>query len=54
MLGDTFIFTLPGKVPFWQKCQNDVESFHVNLTNGLLDPDQNLMKFSQFVYIIEK
>ena len=24
MLGETSIFTLPGKVSLWQKCQNDI------------------------------
>ena len=31
MLGETSMFTLPGKVPVWQKCQNVVLSDNINL-----------------------
>ena len=34
--------------------QNNCGSFHVNLTNCPLGTSSNLMKFSSFVYIIEK
>ena len=30
MLWETSIFTLPGKVPLWQKCQNDVSCGNIN------------------------
>ena len=30
MLRETSIFTLPGKVPLWQKCQNDVLGGNMN------------------------
>ena len=31
MLRETSIFTLPGKVPYWQKCQNDVLRGNANM-----------------------
>ena len=31
MLRKTFLFTLPGKVALWQKCQNDVLCGNMNM-----------------------
>ena len=40
--GDS-IFTLPGKVPLWQKCQNDVLCGHMNM-----DVSPYILKFKFF------
>ena len=36
MLAETFVFTLLGKVPLWQKCQNDVLCGNMNMNVSLI------------------
>ena len=43
MLGESSIFTLPGKVPLWRKCQNDVLCGNVNV-----DVSRYILKFKFF------
>ena len=43
MLGETSIFTLSGKVPLWQKCQNDVMCGNMNM-----DVSPYILKFKFF------
>ena len=43
MLGKSSIFTLPGKLPLWQKCQNDVLYVNVNV-----DVSHYILKFKFF------
>ena len=42
-LGEISIFTLPGKVPPWQKCQNDVLNGNLNM-----DVSPYMLKFKLF------
>ena len=44
MLGETFIFTLPSKVPLWRKCQNDVWCGNMNMDVSLY-----ILKFKFFL-----
>ena len=47
MLGDTYIFTLPGKVSLWQKFQNDVLFGNMNM-----DVSPYILKFKFFFKIL--
>ena len=43
MLGESFTLTLPGKVPLWQKCQNDILCGNMNI-----DVSPYILKFKFF------
>ena len=47
ILEETTTFTLPGKVPFWQKCQNDVLCGNMNA-----DVSSYILKFRLFFKVL--